>query len=215
MTTRRDFLRRSSLALAGGLIVGDAALELLDRLTHRKVWALGAMPDVVDVTLAGVSAGTFSLLVESLPGGRIRRVRFNGSEADRVDDHGVGPNGGHLVRAAIYVGPGTPRVVDGRLACIQTRQHIRPWHLQVEEGRWPSSPIVTMDKPVTREPDRLSFRWPRRDEQVGWVNEKVVGLDVARSTPLRLSDNPNRPGPLVESRAVNYLLHSGDPRRGT
>ena len=37
--SRRDFLRRTSLAVAGGLIVGDAALELFDRLTHRKVWA--------------------------------------------------------------------------------------------------------------------------------------------------------------------------------
>ena len=42
--SRRDFLRRSSLAIAGGLIVGDAALELLDRLTHKKVWSLGGLP---------------------------------------------------------------------------------------------------------------------------------------------------------------------------
>lgn len=39
MSTRRDFLRRTSLALAGGLIVGDAALELFERLTHRPVFA--------------------------------------------------------------------------------------------------------------------------------------------------------------------------------
>jgi|SRR3990172_5453252 len=38
MTTRRDFLRRTSLALAGGLLLGDAALEAFERLTHRKVW---------------------------------------------------------------------------------------------------------------------------------------------------------------------------------
>lgn len=42
MLTRRDFLRRTSLALAGGLLLGDAALEAFERLTHRKVFALGA-----------------------------------------------------------------------------------------------------------------------------------------------------------------------------
>lgn len=36
MTSRRDFLRRTSLALAGGLIVGDAAMELFERLTHHR-----------------------------------------------------------------------------------------------------------------------------------------------------------------------------------
>lgn len=42
---RRSFLRRSTLALAGGLLVGDAALEAFDRLTHRKVFALGGLPE--------------------------------------------------------------------------------------------------------------------------------------------------------------------------
>ena len=41
MLDRRTFLRRTSLALAGGLLVGDAALEAFERLTHRKVFALG------------------------------------------------------------------------------------------------------------------------------------------------------------------------------
>ena len=41
MLSRRDFLRRGSIALAGGLLVGDAALEAFERLTHRKVFALG------------------------------------------------------------------------------------------------------------------------------------------------------------------------------
>lgn len=45
MLTRRDFLRRGSLALAGGLLVGDAALEAFERLSHRKVFALGGLPD--------------------------------------------------------------------------------------------------------------------------------------------------------------------------
>lgn len=43
MTSRRAFLTRSGLAL-GALIVGDEMLEALDRLTHRKVFALGGMP---------------------------------------------------------------------------------------------------------------------------------------------------------------------------
>ena len=42
---RRSFLRRTSLALAGGLVLGDAALEMFERLTHRKVFALGAVPE--------------------------------------------------------------------------------------------------------------------------------------------------------------------------
>lgn len=41
---RRSFLRRSTIALAGGLVLGDAALEAFERLTHRKVFALGAPP---------------------------------------------------------------------------------------------------------------------------------------------------------------------------
>jgi hypothetical protein len=40
---RRNFLTRSGLAL-GALIVGDEVLETLDRLTHRKVYALGGVP---------------------------------------------------------------------------------------------------------------------------------------------------------------------------
>lgn len=36
---RRDFIRRTSLALAGGLLVGDAALQMFERLTHSRVFA--------------------------------------------------------------------------------------------------------------------------------------------------------------------------------
>ena len=55
---QRDFLRRTSLALAGGLVVGPQVMEmyeqaslrddLLDymaRVNHKKVFALGAMPN--------------------------------------------------------------------------------------------------------------------------------------------------------------------------
>lgn len=44
MSTRREFLRKSSIVLATSLIVGDEALEAFERLTHRKVWALGGLP---------------------------------------------------------------------------------------------------------------------------------------------------------------------------
>lgn len=39
---RRAFFRRTSLALPA-LLVGDAALEAFERLTHRKVFALGGL----------------------------------------------------------------------------------------------------------------------------------------------------------------------------
>lgn len=42
---RRSFLRRTSIALAGGLVVGDAALELFERLTHtRSLFPSAAIP---------------------------------------------------------------------------------------------------------------------------------------------------------------------------
>jgi hypothetical protein len=40
---RRDWLTKTSLALAGGLVLGDAVMEQYERLTHTKVFALGAM----------------------------------------------------------------------------------------------------------------------------------------------------------------------------
>lgn len=44
MLSRRSFLTKSSIAIAGTLLVGDAALEAFERLTHRKVFALGGLP---------------------------------------------------------------------------------------------------------------------------------------------------------------------------
>ena len=38
---RRNFLRRTSLALAGGLVVGPQVMEMYERMTHKKVFALG------------------------------------------------------------------------------------------------------------------------------------------------------------------------------
>lgn len=35
---RREFFRKTALATAGGLILGDAALELFERLTHTPVF---------------------------------------------------------------------------------------------------------------------------------------------------------------------------------
>lgn len=44
MTSRRDFLRKGSLALAGGLLFGDAALEALAQLAHvRKSFPSAAL----------------------------------------------------------------------------------------------------------------------------------------------------------------------------
>lgn len=40
---RRAFLQRGSLA-AGGLLLGVSAIDEYERLTHRKVWALGGLP---------------------------------------------------------------------------------------------------------------------------------------------------------------------------
>lgn len=42
---RRSFLSRLALGTTG-LLVGDAALEAFERLTHRKVFALGGLPPV-------------------------------------------------------------------------------------------------------------------------------------------------------------------------
>lgn len=41
---RRDFLRRGAILGAGGLLLGEAALEAFERLTHRKVWAGWSAP---------------------------------------------------------------------------------------------------------------------------------------------------------------------------
>jgi len=38
---RRAFLRRTSLAIAGGLVLGPQVMEMYERLNHKKVWALG------------------------------------------------------------------------------------------------------------------------------------------------------------------------------
>lgn len=38
---RRDWLKRTSLALAGGLVLGDEVMEQYARLTHKRVFALG------------------------------------------------------------------------------------------------------------------------------------------------------------------------------
>jgi hypothetical protein len=42
---RRDWLTKTSLALAGGLVLGNEAMEVYERLSHRKVWAMGDWSD--------------------------------------------------------------------------------------------------------------------------------------------------------------------------
>ena len=52
MLDRRSFISRTSIAVAGGLLVGDAALELFERLTLSKVFALGELPMTASDILA-------------------------------------------------------------------------------------------------------------------------------------------------------------------
>ena len=40
---RRQWLTRTSLAIAGGLLLGNEAMEMYEKLTHKKVWAMGGM----------------------------------------------------------------------------------------------------------------------------------------------------------------------------
>lgn len=65
--TRRDFLRRTSLALAAGLVVGPEVMEAFERLTHRKVfvsaWPNG-LPQIGDrvermITISGSTYETW------------------------------------------------------------------------------------------------------------------------------------------------------------
>lgn len=65
MSTRREFLRRTSLALAGGLLLGDAALELFDRLTHRKVWAGADLTSPLSYYGPGFRVGDYVAVIDS------------------------------------------------------------------------------------------------------------------------------------------------------
>ena len=69
MMDRRSFLRRTSIALAGGLILGDAAMELFERLTYTRTlfpsaeihrWPLG----IADMM---VSSSVYKLDTTTLP----------------------------------------------------------------------------------------------------------------------------------------------------
>src|SRR3990167_8126057 len=64
MMDRRAFLRRTSLALAGGLIVGDAALEMFERLNHSKVFALGGITRTIPVYLQTSWIGTGAMILD-------------------------------------------------------------------------------------------------------------------------------------------------------
>lgn len=201
MTTRRDFLRRTSLALAGGLIVGDAALELMERLAHRKVFALGGMPRWLVVN-TGARGGTFSFVAEEVRH-PISGVLIDGQRADIITELGRGPNGGRLFRAARWLGPDVPHPVNGDLIRKQFPRNVHGIHAQLEDGRWPTSPIVTYKAPATRAPDVLRFPWEVRDGVVQMTHP------LPGSTPMRY-DHAGRL--LREGAATNYVLHSGDPR---
>jgi hypothetical protein len=59
---RRDFLRRTSLALAGGLILGDEALEAFARLTHqRKSFPSAAIPRDYYGVITDIRDGTITV----------------------------------------------------------------------------------------------------------------------------------------------------------
>src|SRR3990167_9610905 len=64
MMDRRAFLRRTSLALAGGLIVGDAALEMFERLNHSKVFALGGITRTIPVYLQTSWIGAGAMILD-------------------------------------------------------------------------------------------------------------------------------------------------------
>lgn len=203
MATRRDFLRRTSLAIAGGLVVGDAALELFERLTHKKVWALGPMPYTVDIT-TGATGGMFSAILEPVRRDTvIRRVIIDGADADHIEQLGVGPSGGVLIRAWRDLGGAPMYTVNGALIRNNLPPAVRGIHAQLEDSRWPTSPIVTYKAPATRAPDVLRFPWEVRDGVVQMTHP------LPGSTPMRY-DHAGRL--LRESSATNYVLHSGDPR---
>jgi hypothetical protein len=63
---RRDFLRRTSLALAGGLILGDEALEAFARLTHQRksfpgadVWPSGMTDMLTSSSVHNLNTTTY------------------------------------------------------------------------------------------------------------------------------------------------------------
>lgn len=87
---RRDWLKRTSLALAGGLVLGDAAMEAYERLTHRKVFALGGVPDYETVYVDGRRVDVFRS--RKVPSGRLyvtgdlfRRMRTDKRLEDVVE----------------------------------------------------------------------------------------------------------------------------------
>ena len=74
---RRDFLRKTSLALAGGLLVGPAALEVFERLTwRRKFWPGAAM---MTVELTGEQATRIQkILISTISNQRRTLANFTG-----------------------------------------------------------------------------------------------------------------------------------------
>lgn len=87
---RRDWLKKTSITLAGGLILGDAALELFEKLTHRKVFALGGLSDqhlwgLSTSTYPDWSAVTTSTSLQSITGStyEIWERLYNGQYAHR------------------------------------------------------------------------------------------------------------------------------------
>lgn len=73
---RRGFLR-SSLLLAGGLLVGDEALEAFARLTHQRKSFPSARVPVFDSQLANMMKQLYHPQVYTLSEDRMRAIRLN------------------------------------------------------------------------------------------------------------------------------------------
>lgn len=97
---RRGFLTQSGLAL-GALLVGDAALEAMDRLAHRKVWALGGVPLDDSARLQAIFDAARANSVVNIPAGHYRLTR---GLVVRVPGLHMNFNGAHIDGSALPPG---------------------------------------------------------------------------------------------------------------
>lgn len=216
---RRTFVRRTALALAGGLVLGDEALALFERLTHSRIFALGMWRRLQVLHLkTGLTAGMFSVYAKPA-------VDYDGFGAVLVD--GVAatlgpelPSGWRRLWRYFGDGPLHPETfyasMDGWITQLR--------HAQLEEGRFPTSYIPTAGLPVTRARDELSFHAERtggspvapggafsRVSSAWYANERCDLIEAAPNER-RVIDIPGHPrGLLLEGRRTNFFLQSENP----